>query len=221
MNINTPKNFVDQEKSFRRLNYLALGDSYTIGEGVDEADSFPHQLVSKLNDYSLAFFPPTVIAKTGWTAKELQKGIEQALVPLRKYDLVTLMIGVNNQYRGESLGVFEVEFSQLLDKAIALADNDPSRTISISIPDWGVTSFALEGDRNVKKIAKEIDLYNQVIQNISLQKGVHYLEVTQAYRKGGGLAGSLVADKLHPSGFIYKNWAEKLSQLILSQMDFK
>jgi hypothetical protein len=153
-----------------RLNYLALGDSYTIGEGVEEAESFPHQLVSRLGDYSLAFFPPTVIAKTGWTTHELQKGIEQAHIPLRKFDLVTLLIGVNNQYRGESLGVFEVEFSQLLDKAIALANKDPSRTLSLSIPDWGVTLFAIEENKNAKKIAEEIDRFNQVIQKVSHQK---------------------------------------------------
>jgi lysophospholipase L1-like esterase len=202
-----------------RLNYLALGDSYTIGEGVEEAESFPHQLVSRLGDYSLAFFPPTVIAKTGWTTHELQKGIEQAHIPLRKFDLVTLLIGVNNQYRGESLGVFEVEFSQLLDKAIALANKDPSRTLSLSIPDWGVTLFAIEENKNAKKIAEEIDRFNQVIQKVSHQKGVHYLEITQGYRKVGGRAGSLAADKLHPSGYIYKHWAEKLGQLILSQMN--
>src|SRR5690554_427749 len=198
--------------------YLALGDSYTVGEGVGEGDSFPQQLLSLLRD-EVDFLPPTIIAQTGWTTAELMEGIVAANIPHSKYDWVTLLIGVNNQYRGLSLAQYGEEFDQLLEKAIQFAENKPSRVIVLSIPDWGVTPFAREGERNVSAIAEEIDEFNQVNLEISRRKEVHYLDITSEYREIGGLEGSYVEDKLHPSGKIYGRWAEKVREVIFAEKE--
>ena len=208
-------------KAAQPLTYLALGDSYTIGEGVKQEDSYPYQLVNSLKHLSIEFQPPTIIAQTGWTTGELQKEIERAGIGNNHYDLVTLLIGVNNQYRGESFLNYEIEFVQLLDKAITFSNKNPKRVIVISIPDWGVTPFALEGNRNIKEVAAEIDRYNLANKVIAEQKNVHYLDITKEYRKIGGMPSSLVSDQLHPSSAVYKTWAEKLKQLLVTGMGFE
>jgi hypothetical protein len=118
-------------KKVEPLKYLALGDSYTIGEGVDKKECFPYQLVDELQNYSVEFLPPTIIARTGWTTKELQRGIEKSQISDIKYDLVTLLIGVNNQYRGEKINNYRLEFSELLDQSIKFAGNNPPRILGI------------------------------------------------------------------------------------------
>lgn len=207
-------------KKVEPLKYLALGDSYTIGEGVDKREGFPYQLVDELQNDSVEFLPPTIIARTGWTTKELQRGIEKSHISDIKYDLVTLLIGVNNQYRGEKINNYRLEFSELLDLSIKFAGNNPAKVIIISIPDWGVTPFATKGNHPLERIKEEIDQFNQVNQHLGREKKVQYLEITQDYRRMGGLPRSLVADQLHPSGEIYKCWAKGLKGLIISGMDF-
>jgi lysophospholipase L1-like esterase len=210
-----------QMKAPRPFTYLALGDSYTIGEGVKQEHSYPYQLVASLKRLSMGFQPPTIIAQTGWTTRELQREIEGAGMGNNRYDLVTLLIGVNNQYRGENLMKYEIEFSQLLDMAIAFAGNNPKHVIVISIPDWGVTPFAIAGNRDTKEIAVAIDRYNQTNKVIAEQKKVNYLNITREYRKIGGMPSSLVSDQLHPSNKVYQSWAEALKQLIVKGVDFE
>lgn len=195
----------------RPLKYLALGDSYTIGEGVSEEESYPNQLLARYNAESeMNFSPPTIIAKTGWTVAELEVGIKKSKKLTPPYDLVTLLIGVNNQYQGKPLDEFKLEFEKILLQAIGFAGNLPNHVIVLSIPDWGITPFALEKDSDQPKVAVEIDAFNKAKKEICKQYGVYFIEITDHYRIMGAQADMLVSDKLHPSGMIYKIWADKL-----------
>src|SRR5690554_1132150 len=206
------------KNTHRFYRYLALGDSYTIGEGVAERENFPHQVVYSLTE-TLDFLPPRIVARTGWTTAELITGIASEEIAGQKYDWVTLLIGVNNQYRGQDLDVYAREFEQLLDQAMAFAGGKAQRVIVLSIPDWGVTPYASDGNKDPMHTAAEIDQFNRVNQQISLKRKVHYLDITKAYRELGGLPGYYVEDRLHPSGEIYKRWAEEIRTVILSELD--
>jgi lysophospholipase L1-like esterase len=193
----------------KRYTYLALGDSYTIGESVPYKMNFPNQAVSILNKESLIFEEPRIIATTGWTTDELEAGIRQAnaIDPLLPgYDFVSLLIGVNNQYRGKTVESFAPEFEALLKKAIGFAGNRASRVIVLSIPDWGITPFATGRDR--QQIASEIDAYNEVSRKICENNKVQYVDVTQWTREAKTDPSLLANDSLHPSGKEYMRWAE-------------
>lgn len=204
----------------KTYTYLALGDSYTIGEGVEESERYPNQAVEILKSKNLIFEKPLIIAKTGWTTDELDKGIEAAGIEGKTYDLVTLLIGVNNQYRGRPISDYEIEFQKMVTKAIQFAKGDPKHVLVISIPDWGVTPFAGTRGTDREKIAKEIDDCNAAKERISIQLGVHYIDITQEYRKIGALPEMVVEDKLHPSALVYKSWSEKLVKVVLDKMEF-
>jgi len=198
-------------ESKRPLKYLALGDSYTIGEGVAESDRYPNQLVKRLNDeLSMSISTPVIIAKTGWTVDELEKGIKSSKNITPPYDLVTLLIGVNNQYRGKPVSEFKIEFEKMLLQAIGFAGNLPNHVIVLSIPDWGVTPFAMEKGADQSKVAEEITAFNSVKREISKQYGVFFIDITTHYKEVGAQPEMVVEDKLHPSGLIYSFWAEKL-----------
>ncbi|WP_237701542.1 SGNH/GDSL hydrolase family protein [Algoriphagus machipongonensis] len=200
------------------LNYLALGDSYTIGEGVSDTERYPVQLVSLLNQQSDSKWDsPKIIAQTGWTVKELDEGINNTSLEDQPYDLVTLLIGVNDQYRGGSVEELKVNFEQMLLRAIGFAGNLPNHVIVISIPDWGVTPFAVSNGRDPEQIASEINAFNSAQKVICEKYGVDYVDITEDYRINGNEAEMLVSDNLHPSGLIYKSWAEKLADLIKSK----
>lgn len=205
---------------FKPLTYLALGDSYTIGEGVKRNESFPYQLVAELQKHHLSFHSPTIIAQTGWTTRELMEGIAHAQVSDHSYDLVTLLIGVNNQYRGLKQDEFQQDFEKLLEMAIQFGGGCPERVIVLSIPDWGVTSFAEGIKISLKKITMEIDQFNKICQTVSEQKRVNYLDITEEYRKIGGSPENQVDDQLHPSRNIYRRWAKSLTKIIFSEMNF-
>lgn len=199
--------------------YLALGDSYTIGEMVPEQDNFPHQVYAMLKRDGIALMPPRIIARTGWTTDELEKGIRAAdladpLVP--DFDLVTLLIGVNNQYRGRPVSDYRPEFEELLDKAVRFAGNRPGRVLVLSIPDWGVTPFASGRDR--AQIASEIDAYNQANEEIARKKGVAYLNITPWTREAVADPGLLASDGLHPSAKEYRRWAERVRDFFRSKI---
>lgn len=199
----------------KKFHYLALGDSYTIGEAVPYAQNFPNQLVNFLAGKGLTFQTPRIIAVTGWTTDELEKGIEisdksEPLLPA--YDLVTLLIGVNDQYRGRTADDYKPRFEALLKIAISFAGNNHSRVIVLSIPDWGVTPFAT--GRNRKQIAKEIDDFNAVNREIAAKYHVHYLDITAWTREAAENPDLLAADGLHPSGKEYDRWGKKLSELV-------
>ncbi len=210
------KDFME-EKTF---TYLALGDSYTIGESVDEKDRYPNQTVKLLKANELEFEKPTIIAKTGWTTDELTKGINDAGIAGKTYDLVTLLIGVNNQFRGRSLENYESEFRTLLQDAIIFAKGNPNSVVVISIPDWGVTPFAVNRGSDQEKIAKEIDEFNAAKKSIAEQMNVHYIDITEEYREIGALPQMVVSDNLHPSALVYERWAKKIEQVIFEKMDF-
>ncbi|GMQ27511.1 SGNH/GDSL hydrolase family protein [Algoriphagus confluentis] len=195
----------------KTLSYLALGDSYTIGEGVEENERYPMQLVSRLNSLGgQYFFPPKIIAKTGWTVDELEAGIQAADTSPEGYDLVTLLIGVNNQYRGRPVEVYEKDFEAILQRAIAFARGKNDHVVVLSIPDWGVTGFAKARNTDQEKVAAEIDAYNAAKKAICSQYGVVFVDITDEYREIGGLPEMMAGDRLHPSGLVYTQWTEKL-----------
>lgn len=187
-----------------QFRYLALGDSYTIGESVEEGERFPNQLAALLANEGITVEVKT-IARTGWTTDELWQGIQaETLSP--PYDMVSLLIGVNNQYRGRSIEEYREGFVFLLNKAIEYAGGNIRHIIVFSIPDWGVTPFAY--GRDTTKIATEIDAFNQVNLEESQKAGVHYVDVTPISRLALNDKGLIASDGLHPSGSMYAQWAQ-------------
>jgi len=202
------------------LSYLALGDSYTIGEGVDFGDRYPMQLVREWNKTAtIPFTAPLIIAKTGWTVDELETGILATPTAAEGYDLVTLLIGVNNQYRGRSVESFEGDFEKMLQRAIAFARGKKEHVLVVSIPDWGVTPFAGQKGVDPDQVAKEINAYNRAKKAICKNYGVIFIDITDDYRMEGALPEGVVEDKLHPSKIIYGQWMGKLI-IELKKMNF-
>lgn len=187
--------------------YLALGDSYTIGEQVPMQENFPHQLVKLLNAKGIKTAEPVIIAKTGWTTDELAASIREHNLH-ETFTFVTLLIGVNNQYRGRTVENYKQEFTQLLDQAIVFANGHTQNVFVVSIPDWGVTPFAEGKDR--AQVAKDIDAYNNACKHITLMHKCHFTDITGSTRKNGTSAAYLAEDGLHPSGKEYAIWAERL-----------
>jgi lysophospholipase L1-like esterase len=186
------------------MRFLALGDSYTIGEGVDEAERWPVRLAGLLRERGIGVGDPQIIARTGWTTDELSAAIDDA-DPRGPYALVTLLIGVNNQYRGRDAEEYRAQFTELLQRAIGFAGGDASRVVVLSIPDWGVTPFAAGRDR--AQIAAEIDVYNAINRDEARRAGAHRVDVTLQSRAAGADPAFLVSDGLHPSGRAYAEWA--------------
>ena len=198
---------VSEDKKYR---FLALGDSYTIGEAVPENECWPMQLVEMLNAAGKPFSKPLIIATTGWTTDELMNAI-QIENPQGACDLVSLLIGVNNQYRGYSKEIYAKEFENLLNQAIDFADGIAIHVAVVSIPDWGATPFAK--DRNREEIATEIDEYNTINREISLRKGVHYVDITPGSRLSLSDYSLVTTDELHPSGKEYLKWTEEIYKI--------
>lgn len=186
------------------LRLLHLGDSYTIGEGVLPHERWPSRLAALLRASGLRVAEPRIIARTGWTTDELARGIDSE-PPTGEYDLVTLLIGVNDQYRGWLADEYRDPFRSLLEKAVGFAGGRASRVIVLSIPDWGVTPFAANRDRSA--IAEEIDRYNTINSEATAQAGAHYVDVTPISRGAASDSFLLASDGLHPSGAMYEDWA--------------
>lgn len=193
------------------VRYLALGDSYTIGESVDESERWPMQLANSLEreGYSTEV---TIIARTGWTTDELWAGIQARTIE-PPYDLVSLLIGVNNQYRGRDIEEYREQFVFLLNKSIEYAGGDANRVIVLSIPDWGVTPFA--GSRDAIQIAMEIDQFNAVNREETKKAGAHYVDITPVSREAVGDPSLIAGDGLHPSGSMYAEWAKLALPVVL------
>jgi len=191
------------------LRLLALGDSYTIGEGVVEAGRWPAQFCAALRALEVDIAEPRIIARTGWTTDELSAAIDVA-EPLGEWDMVSLLVGVNDQYRDRDLDHYRREFSALLDRALGFAGGGGDRVFVLSIPDWGVTPFGQACGRDTVQIAREIDGYNAVNHEISLHRGVFWLDITDITRAFGARPEMLAADGLHPSAAMYAAWVEKL-----------
>lgn len=196
-------------------SYLALGDSYTIGEQVSFAENFPNQTVQILRRSGMDFYAAEIIAKTGWTTDELSSAIENTTM-LDQYDVVSLLIGVNNQYRGRSATEFKIEFEHLLQKAIQFSGNRPYRVVVLSIPDWGVTPFAEGRDR--KQVAEEINVFNDICKKSAAAFKARFINITTSQREDGNKTDFLAADGLHPSGKEYKKWADELADAILKAL---
>ncbi len=208
---NNPPNNPATTPIMKQYSYLALGDSYTIGESVPFTENFPSQATRKMNGDTVAFLP-RIIARTGWTTDELESGMVAANAAEQmqsSYDFVSLLIGVNNQYRGRPVENYKAEFEELLLKAISLAGNRPERVVVLSIPDWGVTPFATGRDR--AQIATEIDAYNAANKQVSIQYNIHYIDITPWTREAATDLSLLTTDGLHPSVKEYSRWAEKLA----------
>nr|WP_249665441.1 SGNH/GDSL hydrolase family protein [Mucilaginibacter sp. Bleaf8] len=189
------------------ITCLALGDSYTIGEAVPQQESFPYQLTALLHQQGYATASPVIIARTGWTTDELIAAINtQALT--QKFDIVTLLIGVNNQYRGYESNTYRTEFVQLLNTALTYAGGNKSRVFVVSIPDWGATPFAEGRDR--AQIAAEIDQYNAINKAETEKAGISYTDITPGSRLAAQDRSLIAADGLHPSGKMYAQWVQAL-----------
>lgn len=193
-----------EEPTVDSLRFLALGDSYTIGESVPAAQRWPVQLAELLRREGIEVKQPSIVAQTGWTTAELDAGIDEA-DPEGEFDLVSLLIGVNNQYRGLDEEQYRLEFRALLDRAISFAGGDPRRVLVLSIPDWGVTPFAEGRDRT--QIAADIDEFNRINREETERTGARYVDITPFSREAAGDPALVAADGLHPSGKMYAEWA--------------
>lgn len=198
-----------------KISYLALGDSYTIGESVSTDLRWPVQLVQKLNNEGFELGEPVIVAKTGWTTDELNAAIDKSNLE-KEYDIVSLLIGVNNQYRGKPVGEFRPEFSALLDRAIGFAGGNKDKVFVVSIPDYGVTPFAQS--RNPMKISLEIDEYNAASEEICKAKGVTYINITPISREASNKPNYVAGDGLHPSGDMYTAWVEKITPIVIQKL---
>jgi len=196
---------VVQSQERRPVRYLALGDSYTIGASVAPAERWPVQLTAQLRANSRIVAEPLIIARTGWTTDELMAGIERQQ-PQGPFDLVSLLIGVNDQYRGHSSDAYRQQLRQLLHTAIAYAGGHAAHVIVLSIPDWSVTPFAAGLQRAT--IAAAIDHFNTINRQETAQAGAHYVDITPVSRQALQDASLLATDGLHPSGKMYAQWVE-------------
>ncbi len=197
------------------LQYLALGDSYTIGQSVPADASFPAQLVKSLNGQQVVFADPRIIAQTGWTTDELQTAINTEK-PEAKFDLVTLLIGVNNQFRNYSQAAYRQQFVALLNQAIYFAKGNKQHVFVLSIPDWGVTPFANGYNRSA--IAGEIAQFNAINKEESAKAGVAYVDITVISRTAANNPSLVAVDGLHPSAKMYGLWVKELEPVVLSKL---
>jgi lysophospholipase L1-like esterase len=200
------------------VTFLALGDSYTIGESVSPGLRWPVQLASALDRQGVLIDDPVIVARTGWTTDELAREIMERDLGGR-YDIVSLLIGVNNQYRGRDVEEYRTEFVDLLGQAINFAGGVPGRVLVLSIPDWGVTPFAEGRDRS--RIAAEIDAFNEVNRGESQRLAVRYLDVTGISREAATNPDLVAEDGLHPSGAMYARWAGAALPIVLEMLTLR
>jgi lysophospholipase L1-like esterase len=187
----------------QNFSYLALGDSYTIGESVNVSERYPEQLATKLAEKGLVINNLRIIARTGWTTDELSNAIDAAKIEDSTYNMVSLLIGVNNQYRGRSVEAYKPQFKTLLERAIKYAGGRKDRVFVVSIPDWGQTPF---GVNKAAQVAKEIDVYNAANDSITKAFGIQYFNITPISREWKTDSALVAKDGLHPSGKQYGRW---------------
>jgi lysophospholipase L1-like esterase len=199
-----PARIVNPPDKPLKIKYLALGDSYTIGEGVQEKERYPIQLADSLKKTGVEVSEVKIIARTGWRTDQLRQAIFDD-VNLTSFNLVSLLIGVNNQYQGRDTATYRQEFKGLLQRALELAGNQKKRVFVLSIPDYGVTPF---GQANEAKISREIDIFNRINREITLQAGIAYFDITPISRLAKTQPALLATDRLHPSGKMYKEWVK-------------
>jgi lysophospholipase L1-like esterase len=191
-------------------SYLALGDSYTIGQSVGETERFPAQIVAILRQQGIKISNPVYIAQTGWTTGNLQQAINNQNPS--SFNVVTLLIGVNDQYQRVDTSSYAIRFAQLLEKAISLANGKKSNVFVLSIPDYSATPFVASPDKI--RVSTEIDLFNAINKRVTLFYGVSYTDITPSTRQAATNATLIASDNLHPSGSEYRKWAEFLAPKI-------
>ena len=196
------------------INYLALGDSYTVGESVAFEDSFPKQLNSTIEENKNYNVNTTVIAQTGWRTDQLLSSIGGR--ETGEYNLITLLIGVNNQFQSRPFSQYESEFTELLNKAISLAGNDSNKVIVLSIPDYYYTPYGQSNGS--ERISIELDRYNDFAKSTAQDKGVTFLNITDITRKGIDEPELVASDGLHPSGLAYEKFVERLYPLVSTRL---
>ncbi|MEO6836781.1 MAG: SGNH/GDSL hydrolase family protein, partial [Ginsengibacter sp.] len=197
-------------------SYLALGDSYTVGQSVQKDESFPAQLVQMLHSRNLNVTDPEIVAVTGWTTQDLLNSLLANPPKHQPYSFVTLLIGVNNQYQGRSLDEYKTQFTQLLTLAISYAGNKKNHVFVLSIPDYSVTPFAMGSYTQIT--AMQIDQFNEANKTISSSfEGVHYLDITPISRNAKNDPSLIAKDGLHPSGKQYSQWDVLLTPLIINE----
>ena len=201
--------YKEKEKNQSNLRYLALGDSYTIGEGIKFEYNYPKQIVNQI----FLIDTVTVIAKTGWTTDELIDTLNN--LQIDKFDVVSLLIGVNNQFRGYQIDKYVMEFESLLNRAIDYS-KDKKNVFVLSIPDYGVTPFGKV--KGQERIYREINSYNNINRIIAEKYNVMYFDITEISRKAENDSSLLAEDKLHPSKKMYKMWIEKLKNELLDSL---
>ena len=199
----TPK----KELAPENLSYLALGDSYTIGESVAEAERWPNQLADTLAALGHKLRKPQIIARTGWRTDQLIEVMASTLKPEAKYDLVSILIGVNNQFQHRPIKVYKKELARLLDQAIARAKKGKSHVFVLSIPDYGATPFGAE---QAEQIGEAIDQWNAACAAICKEKGIAYYDITDISRQATTDAALVAPDGLHPSGKMYTMWVDRI-----------
>jgi lysophospholipase L1-like esterase len=210
-----PSPSVPTSPSSPGLRILALGDSYTIGESVSAAERWPEQLAGRLREQGYRVADVQIIARTGWTAEDLASALASEK-PSGTFDLVTLLIGVNDQYRGYALKDYRPRFSKLLDQAVALAGGRPERVIVFSIPDWGVTPFGQKSGRN--QVAAEINAYNRINHEETRDARAAYVDITPLSRAAETDLTLTAGDGLHPSPTMYARWVEQMIPLIVTAL---
>lgn len=189
--------------------FLALGDSYTIGEGIAPAGRWPERLAARLREAGLDIGDPEIVARTGWTTDELDAAIDAA-APRGAFALVTLLVGVNNQYRGRDADEYGAQFAALLDRAIGFADGLAGHVLVPSIPDWGVSPFAARDARGPARIAADIDAFNAAAKAVCAARGVAFVDITGTTHERGAEPAMLADDGLHPSAAMHALWVEAL-----------
>ncbi len=193
------------------IRILALGDSYTIGQNVGKLERWPVQLVRQLRVSGRGAAEPVIVAATGWDTGQLSRAVERADIQ-ETFDVVTLMIGVNNQFRDGTVADFEAGFAGLVESAVRFADGAPERVVLISIPDWGATPYAEGAPR--QQIGETIDEFNDVIRATAVQVGAHFVDVTEISRRAPDEPELIADDGLHPSAVMYAEWVELLLPVV-------
>ena len=206
---------VVSETNNAKYSYLALGDSYTIGESVAENERWPVQLTENLKERGFQMAAPKIIAKTGWTTRNLIKGIDNELNVQRDFDLVSILIGVNNQYQEKSIGEYEEELRTIFRKAVNHSRTREAGVFAVSIPDYGYTPF---GSENQQKISAEIDRFNAVFRRIAEEFKVDFYNITPISREAKGNPNLVADDGLHPSGLMYRSWVSQFADDVAEKL---
>ncbi len=199
----------------KNYSYLALGDSYTIGEGVPLSQSWPVQLVERLRERGYEMAPPKIIARTGWTTMDLIRNIESEINVQRDFDLVSILIGVNNQFQGKLITEYEAELREIFNKAVNHSKTREQGVFAISIPDYGATPF---GENNAEQIGLEIDEFNRVFRLMAEEFNVDFYNITPMSREAATNRDLVAGDSLHPSGLMYRLWVDDIIEKVAEKL---